>query len=215
MTDRFKKALIDSNIDVNSLIQQLCTMSAVTDRKVPLLDDDVFTRIQSIDDFWSSLRTFWSFYDYDLLRFIIKITECQKAQTVLEKFLSRIDPAVIEDADLVLHCRVNQREGSLKPLLRIKVNAKKCTVKIKEDVKKVISKNFNLEEYALCFKGIKEGCIELLYQISKGVKSHLLQYKITKSILAEFSNYKIIGFYIDDVDIMDDTRFCEGGLLYN
>ena len=207
MTNEIKQALISNKIDVESLIEQLCTISAVRNTNVPLLDENVFTKIKSIDEFWKKLRNFWTVYDYDLLRFIIKITKCGEAQAILEGFLSRIDPAAIEDADLVLHCRVDHREGSLDPVLRIKVNAEKCTLSIKENVKKIITKKFNLEEYALCFKGIKEGCVELIYYVSEAVKSYLLQYKITKSILAEFSTYKIIGLHIDDVDIMDDRRF--------
>ena len=202
MTIRFKQALIDNKVDVNSLIEQLCLMSAVKNKKVPLLDEDVFTKITTVDELWKSLRTFWSVYDYDLLRFIIKFTKCQEAKNILEEFLSRIDLTVIEDADLVLHCRVDQREGSLKPTLRIKINAKQCTYGIQQKVKKIVSEKFNLKEYALRFKGIKEGCIELLYYISKAVMRYLLQCKITRSILAEFSACKIISILINDVDIL-------------
>ena len=202
MTNRFKQALIDHKINVDSLIEQLCTISAVKVKKVPLLDEDVFTKITSVDELWKDLRAFWSIYDYDLLRFIIKITKCKEAQSILEEFLSRIDPKIIEDVDLVLDCKEYQREGSLKPLLRIKVNTEICTVYIKTKVEETVSKNYKLEEYALCFKGIKEGCIELLYHISKAMMEYFLQCKITRSILTEFSACKIIGIHINDVDIL-------------
>ena len=202
MTNKIKQALIDNKVDVDSLIEQLCTISAVSNKNVPLFDKDVFKKIRSIDEFWKSLRTFWNIYDYDLLRFIIKITRCGEAQKTMQEFLSRIDPSTIKDVDLVLHCRVEQREGSLMPTLRIKVNAEDCTCDIQQKVKKVVSKKFNLEEYTLHFKGIKEGCIELLYHISEPVKSYLLQYKINEGTLTEFSAYKIINLYIDDVDII-------------
>ena len=184
MTNKIKQALIDNKIDIDSLIEQLCTISAVSNKNVPLFDKDVFVKIRSVNEFWKSLRTFWNIYDYDLLRFIVRITECEKAQKILEEFLSRIDPSALRDVDLVLHCRVDQREGSLRPTLRIKINA-------------------NLEEYSLHFKGIKDGCIELLYHISEPVKSYLLQYKFSEGVtLADFSIYKIISLYIDDVDII-------------
>ena len=209
MTNKIKQALINNNVEINPLIEQLCTISAVSNKNVPLLDKDVFTKITSVDEFWKSLRTFWSIYDYDLLRFIIKITECGEAQKVLEEFLSRIDPAAIKDVDLVLHCRVEQKEGLLKPILRIKVNAEKYTISIEREVKKIVSEKFNLEEYSLCFKGIKKGCIELLYHISKEIKSYLIQYEITESILTEFSTYKIVGLHIDDIDIIDSRSFIQ------
>ena len=202
MTNKIKQALIDNNIDVDSLIEQLCAISAVCNKNVPLFDKDVFVRIRSIDEFWKSLRTFWNIYDYDLLRFIIKITKCGEAKKILEEFLSRIDPSAIKDVDLVLHYRVDQIEGSLMPTLRIKVNVEKCTYDIQEKVKNMVSEKFNLKEYTLRFKGIKEGCIELLYHVSKSVKSYLLQFKINESTLKEFSISKIISLHIDDVDII-------------
>ena len=201
MTNKFKQALIDNNIDVVSLIEQLCTISAVKNKNVPLFDHDVFLKIRSVEEFWRSLRTFWNIYDYDILWFIVKIAKCRVAQQILEEFLSKIDPSTIKDVDLVLHCKVDQTEGSLRPMLRIKVNAERCTYDIQEKVKKVVSEKFNLENYSLRFKGIKEGCIELLYRISKPVKSYLLQFKLNKSTLAEFSTYKIICLHIDDVDM--------------
>ena len=207
MTNKVKQALIDNKVDVDTLIEQLRTMSAVRDRKVPLLDEDVFVTIRSVDDFWKKLSIFWSVYDYDLLRFIIKITNCRKAQKILEEFISKINPSTIKDVDLVLHCRVDQREGSLMPTLRIKVNAEECTYNVQQNVKKIVSKKFNLEEYSLHFKGIKDGCIELLYHVSKPVKLYLLQYKINESALGEFSTCKIIGLYIDNVDIIDKKIF--------
>ena len=202
MTEKIKQALINSNINVNSLIEQLRSISAVRNRKVPLFDEEVFTKIKSVEEFWKTLSTFWSIYDYDLLRFIVKITKCEDAQKVLEEFLSRIDPTIIEDADLVLDCRVVQKEGWPKPKLRIKINAEKCNCYIKEKVKNVVSKTYNLQQYTLCFKGIKEGCIELIYHISKAVITYLLQCRITGRILTELLACNIISIYINDVDIL-------------
>ena len=202
MTNKIKQALIDNKVDVDSLIEQLRTISAVSNKKVPLFDEDVFARIRSVDEFWKSLSKFWSVCDYDLLRYIIKITECGKAKCILEEFLLKIDPSALRDVDLVLHCRVDQREGSLRPTLRIKINAEECTYNIQEKVKKMISEKFNLKEYSLHFKGIKDGCIELLYHISVPVKSYLLQTFQYKVILGEFSTYDIIGLYVDDDNIV-------------
>ena len=141
MTNKIKQSLINNKVDVDSLIEQLCAMSAVSNKNVPLFDENVFARIRSVDEFWKSLRTFWNIYDYDLLRFIVKIAKCGEAKKVLEEFLSRIDPSALRDVDLVLHCRVHEREGSLMPTLRIKVKAEKCTYDIQQKVKKIVSKS--------------------------------------------------------------------------
>ena len=205
MTNRIKQALISNNVEVASLIEQLCTISAVKTKKVPLFDEDVFEKIKSIDQFWRKLRGCWSIFDYELLQCVIDISECKEAQDILDEFLSRIDPSAIEDVDLVLHCREENQEGSLKPVLRIKVNNKKCTPNIKRMVKAKVSKAYDLDKYALCFRGIKKGCIELLYYISKPLKLHIMQIKISESILKEFLTHKIISLHIDETKIIDNT----------
>ena len=203
MTDRIKQALIRNNIGVASLIEQLCAISAVKTKNVPLFDEDVFEKIKSIDNFWRKLRNFWTIFDYELLLYIIEISNCREAQEIFEDFLSRIDPTAIEDADLVLYCKEEHREGSLKPTLRVKVKTAKCTPNIKSMVEEIVSKAYNLDKYALRFQGIKEGCIELLYYISKPLKLYLIQFNISrKIILGEFLIHKIISLHIDEFELM-------------
>ena len=202
MTDKIKQALINGKINVDSLVEQLHSISGVKNRNVPLFDEEVFTKIKSVEEFWKTLSTFWSIYDYDILRFIIKITNCEDTQKALKEFLSKIDPTVIEDVDLELDCRVEQKEEWRKPKLRIKINAEKCTFGIRKEVEEMVSRTYNLQRYALYFKGIKDGCIELIYHISRAVVTYLLQCKITGRILTEFSACKVISIYVNDVDIL-------------
>ena len=201
MTSRIKQALISNDVNVVLLIEQLCAISTVKNKKVPLFDEDVFERIRSIDELWRKLRIFWNIFDYELLECVVEMSDCGEAQEIFEEFLSRIDPSVIEDVDLVLYCGEEHQEGSLKPVLRIKVNVEKCTVNIKKQVEEIVSKTFNLDKYALRFRGIKEGCIELLYYISKPLKSYLLdllELKISEDTVAELLSYKIMSLHIDD-----------------
>ena len=198
MTNRIKQALINNNVDVVSLIEQLCAISAVKNQKVPLFDEDVFERIKSIDEFWKKLKNFWNIFDYELLQYVVEISDCREAKDIFEKFLSRIDPSEIEDEDLVLHCRVQDREGSLKPVLRIKVNSEKCTLDIKKMVENTVSEAYSLCKYTLRLQGIKKGCVELLYYISKPLKVFLLQFEISESILGNFLTHKIVSLHIDE-----------------
>ena len=139
MTDRIKQALINNKVNVHSLIQQLCTISTVKNKKVPLFDDDVFEKTKSIDDLWKILAKFFSVFDYELLQCVIGLPESKEAQQILDAFLSKIDPSAIEDVDLVLYCKVEHHEGLLKPVLRIKVNSKECTPGIKKQVEEIVS----------------------------------------------------------------------------
>ena len=130
ITNSIEQALIIQNVDVALLIKQLCTISTVKNKNVLLYDDDVFEKIKSIDALWRKLRCFWNIFDYELLEYIIELSDCREAQKIYEEFLSRTGPAAIEDVDLVLYCAEENREGSLKPVLRIKVNAEECTKNI-------------------------------------------------------------------------------------
>ena len=197
MTSNIKQALISNNVDVGLLIERLCAISAVKNKKVPLFDKDVFEKIKSIDEFWKQLRDQWNILDYELLEYIVNISECREAKEVLQEFFSRIDPSAIEDVGLVLDCRKESRKGLLKPVLRIKVNCQKCTPDIKKQVEEIVSKTYNLDKYALRLRSIKNGCIELLYHISKPLKSYLLNFKISQRILTDFHSHEITSVYID------------------
>ena len=202
MTKRIKQALINNNVDVVSLIEQLCAISAVKNKKVPIFDEDVFEEIKSIDGFWKKLRAFWNIHDYDVLQCVVEISDCGEAQDILEKFLSRIDPSAIKDVDLVLHCKEECWEGSLKPVLRIKVNTEECTLDTEQMVKKVVSETYELEKYALHLQSIKDGCIELSYYISKPLKLYLLKFEITENVKAEFLAHNIVSLQIDELELM-------------
>ena len=204
MTTEVKEALIKAKVNVSVLIERLSAITIVKDKKVPLFGDDVFTKIQSIDDLWKKLKDFWIIFDYEVLEFVINLSECKEAQEIFENFRSRIDPSAIEDADLMLYCTAEHRKGFLKPVLRIKVNAdvkaNKCTPEVEKEVKKVVSQKFDLEKHTLRFKGIKKGCIEMVYYISKPLKFHLLNFAITGSNMADFLAHDIISLHIDDTD---------------
>ena len=201
MTVKIKQALINNNVDVVLLIEQLCAISTVRNKKVPLFDEDVFENIKSIDDFWKKMKNFWCIYDYELLLCIVEVADCREAEQIFQQFLSRIDPSAIEDVDLVLHCKPEYLEGLLKPVLRVKINTEKCTKNIKKQAEEIISKKYELDKYGLCFQGIKEGCIELLYYISKPLKLYLSQFEISEDILSEFLACNIISLYIDELEL--------------
>ena len=200
MTTEVKNALIDANVNVAELIIQLCAISVVSNKKVPLFDEDVFTKIQSIDDLWKKLRVFWTIFDYEVLECVISLSKCRRAEDIFKGFMSRIDPSKIEDADLMLHCKEEHWEGSLKPVLRVKIKTDKCTQKVKNKIKKVVSEVYKLKKYQFCFRGIKKGCIEIVYYISQPLKLYLITFAITRDNMVKFLAHDIISLHIDDTD---------------
>ena len=204
MTTKVEDALIKAKVDVAKLINQLSAINVVKNKQVPLFDNDLFERVHSIADLWKILRGFWHIFDYEVLECIIKLSECREAQDIFTDFISRINPSAIVDADLMLHCKEEHWEGSLKPVLRVKVKAEvkanKLTKKVEDKVKRVVSEAYKLKRYNLCFRGIKEGCIEMIYYISKPLKLYLLKFEITGSNMAEFLAHDIISLHINDTE---------------
>lgn len=201
-TSQIKQVLSNSSIDVTSVVEQLQTVTAVRDGDVPLFDKDAFENVTTVETLWQKLNRFWSIFNCDLLKILLRIVQCKKAKEILEEFLSRIDISALEDMDLVLHYEILETQGLIKPLLQIKVRAEKCTNSIKEKVEEVMSLKFNLKEYTLCFKGImQQGSIELVYEISNAVTSYLLECDFTKTDAANFAAHDITLLQINDVKL--------------
>ena len=195
MADQIKNVL-KNKVDIVGLTQKLCSISVTKIKNVPLFDKNLFEGIKSIDDFWNKLRGFWTIFDYELLECVIEVSGCMEAQQILR--VSRIDLLAIEDAELALHCKEEHWEGSLMPVLRIKINAEECTPDVKKSIEKIILKKFNLEKFKICFKGIRKDCIELVYCISKSLKLYLLNFEVTGKDMAEFLSHDIVSIHIDD-----------------
>ena len=201
-TDKIKRALCNSPIDVTSVIEQLQTFSVVRNKNVPLLDEDVFESVTTVERLWQRLSRFWSIYNYDMLRILLRIVKYKRADEIFEEFLSRIDVSAIEDMEIVAHYEVFKRQGLIKLLLRIKVKAETCTNYTRKKVEEVVSSMFNLKEYTLAFRGIKEGCIELIYEISNAMMLYFLQCKFTGYDLAELAAHDVISLYINDMKLI-------------
>ena len=198
LTKGIKKVLLADNIDVASLIEQLLVTSAVKMREVPLFDDDVYDKVSTIDDLWQKLNRFWSVLDYDVLMLVIRLTKCATAQDMLDKFLAKIDANKLKDIDLVPYCKVLQVKGA-RPWLRIKVVTEKCDVLLKDEVKSIICKSFTLEKYALVFRGIKEGCIEFIYEISEATMQYLQSFILNTQMVSSFAMLNITFLQINDI----------------
>ena len=185
MTHRIKNALINNNTDVGSLIEQLSAISTVKGKKVPLFEANIFEKVKTVEDLWKILRSYWSICDYDMLKYVLEIVNCDEADDIFEEFLSRIDPSILKDTEFILSCREYKGEG-LKDHLRVKLRVEALTIEIEEQVKEAISRTYDLEKYALKLKGIKKGCIELIYGISQALQSYLLQFEVTGNDLSYF-----------------------------
>ena len=168
---------------------------------MPIFSPDTFERVSDIKSLWQILSGYWSIFDYDILKRVLRFAKCKEAQRIFNNFLLKIDPALIDDVDLVMYYKVSEISGFTKPVLRVKLKADICNLRHKEIVNKVLSVKFNLEEYALRIKCIKDGCVELMYEISPELKSYLLSCKVMASDVQNLIDCGIICLKIDNMEI--------------
>ena len=197
MTNRIKQALLKHNLNIVSLIEQLRAVNGVKEKKIPIFKEDIFEKVTSIELLWQKLSNFWCLLDYDLLIYLVRLSECEEAAKILNDFISKIDLSKLQDKDIVLKCTLIEQE-CMKPMLRVKVNTEKCDEHATKRVKETLCKQFDLEKYSLCLKCIKQGCFELIYQVSKNVMTYLLEFKITGHIVTELAAQNIVSLQCDD-----------------
>ena len=49
------------------------------DKNVPLLDEDAIENVTTVEKLWQKLNRFWSIFDYDVLRIVLKLIKCKKS----------------------------------------------------------------------------------------------------------------------------------------
>ena len=81
------------------------------------------------------------------------------------------------------------------------VGGGKCTLTAKEKIQNILYECFHLRKVSITFKGVQEGCVKFIYQISAAVKCHMLQSEITPSDVRILVQNYILYISIDDVKL--------------
>ena len=185
---------LKGNVDVHQLLVKLRGCTAVRDRDVPLFAEGTFDVITSIEKLFEKLSGYWHIYDYSILKFLILAAECEAAEKIFEEFLSSFSCSAIINSPLKFRTKILPSGHQL----WVKVEQDEVTVGAEKEVRELICKNYDLERYALIVKGIKEGCTELVYQISPSVKSYILQQKLLFHDASQLKSHKITTLKLDD-----------------
>lgn len=211
-TNKIKEELSKEKVNIKSLVQNLQTFSVTKQKHIPLVEEN--KKIASIDDLWDLLTPFWHIYDYDILHYVVGVANCGRAKKIYESFQSKIDPTVLEEEDLMLHFKKYDREGQ-KPCLRIKVKAKECTLNVKSEIKKVVSKTFDIAEHSLIFRSIQKGCIELSFITpNPSVIQYFEEYEVTGQDIVNLAAHNIQCFLVNEKELrVDPTQI--GSMVRN
>ena len=199
---RLKLIFDNQKFDITSLISSLCSLD---DKNTTIFSTDkAFKEIHSTTELFHHIGQYCSIYDYELLEAFVESTECEEAVKLLDDFTQELRFSILSDLSLL------SKDGELRDpqdfmpgthKLVVKYVGGKCTLKTKEIVQNIIYESFHLKKVSIIFKGVQEGCIAFVYQISPTVKSYLLQYPLTtKDIELLFEN-QIKYFIVDDEEL--------------
>ena len=202
VVEKLRLIIESRKLDINSLILKLCSLD---DANTTIFSTDkAFIKIHSTTELFHHIGQYCNIYDYELLAAFVESTECEEAKKLWDDFTKELDCSILSDLDLL------SKDGELRypkdfmsesHKLVIKYVGGKCTLKIKEMVQKIIYDCFRLIKGSIIFKGVQEGCVSFVYQISPTVKSYLLQYPLTAMNIALLSEYQIKSFIIDGEEL--------------
>ena len=194
------RVIIDSQrLDISSLILNLCSIDE--DNITIFSTDKALKEIHSTVELFHHIGQYCSIYDYELLEAFVESTECKEAIKLLDDFTKELRCSILNDLNLLSKDGELRDPKDLMPgthKLIIKYVGGKCTMKTKEIVQNIICECFHLKKGSIIFKGVQEGCVAFVYQISPSVKSYLLHYSLATNDIILLLKHQIIRFIIDD-----------------
>ena len=176
--------------------------------------DEAFIKINNTNDLFLHIGMYCSMYDFDLLLALVESTECQEAVKLLDDFTEELRCSILKDLDLLSEdgelLKLRDSCKALNHKLVIKyVGGSKFTLKAKEKIQNIIYQCFHLKKGCVIFKGVQEGCVAIVYQISAAVKSHILQIEVTPSDMTMLDDHHIISVSIDDVKLKISSQISQ------
>ena len=188
-------------------------LSAVDDDNHTIFStDDAYNSIKTMSHLFQKIGQYCSLYDYELLQKLVESTECDKAIKLLDEFTDELNNSIINELNLLTIFQVQS-----KPIqaisgmftLEIKYTGKTCTLPMKNMIQRVIYEAFKLKPGSVFLRGLQEGCIVLIYQISSVVRSYLLSYKLGDREFVLLAAHKIKCVTVDDIELQVPPEFLE------
>ena len=199
VVDKLRLIIDSQKLDITSQILKLCSLDE--DNTTIFSTVKVFKEIHSTTELFLHIGQYCNIYDYELLEAFVESTECEEAVKLLDDFTKELSCSILSDLNLL------SKDGELRDpkdfmpgthKLVIKYVGGKCTLKTKEIVTNIIYESFHLRKGSIVFKGVQEGCIAFIYQISPIVKSYLLHYLLTTEDIELLFKNQIKYFIIDE-----------------
>ncbi|XP_065900889.1 uncharacterized protein [Dysidea avara] len=210
VVNKIKQTMEEKHFDVDELIMNLS--AADEDNHTVFSTDVAYNTIKTIPDLFKKIGQYCSVYDYELLQVLVESVDCEEAIKLLEGFTEELNNSIINELDLLRIFQEQPKPTQLMPgthKLVIKYTGNICTLPMKNMIQRVVFECFKLKPGSVILRGIEEGCIALIYQISAAVKSYLLHYKLGHQEFTLLATHKIKCVIVDGTEIQVPPEFLE------
>jgi len=216
LIDSFQSEYIRTWITIKNILKSyLCKIDYKVDDAVEILCgtseyydiclDDWVKNATDYSVIFKYIAKYNSIYDYSMLQMFIEVVKCKDAEQVLQEFETKFEESLLNKMDLMELIKNEGRMPSVE--LRVKYNGLSLNEKEKKMIKKIVCNTFNLPEHSIFFHHAEDGCIALIFEISRSVKDYLLSLKICAGSLVQCSKLCILQFIIGDRKLNVPTDF--------
>lgn len=171
---------LETTVTVRQFATALLALGAyepVLKKEQSLLEDheDELFQAESISDIYRIIRPYMSFFNPELLGYIIKTRGTPQNLVDFKKYLVKLDlfcqsivvpPVVLSNDEQSL--TVEKREE-----IKIKLDLSDRRLQRIRDVKSSVAKILRVKEVALCLVSVNEGCTEVVIMVPRFVVKHV------------------------------------------
>ena len=124
----------------------------------------------SVEDITSQLNSYWSFFNFKLLEFVLKASRDARIECKLRHYIQKFESLKLIDLPSLLHPIKNVR-GFCSEMLRVRFKAEVTTVEDLISIRDCFASIHQIEPYSLLLRHIDQKRCELSFLIVEGVEA--------------------------------------------
>ena len=166
--------------------------------KLSLLSHPIVETITSIRTMFTLIRQIYRFYDFSVLKILVRISNCSEAQKLIQEYEKEINDLLIQDLKLTPLLETEEyMHSSNSNKLEILCEMETMSARQYNFITDTL-KTIGLPPGSLLLKVVKQGSLIIVYEISPRLKDYLLNLSITTHMLKPLADLKIRSLIIND-----------------
>ena len=166
--------------------------------KLSLLSHPIIETITSIHTMFTLIRKIYRFYDFSVLKILVRVSNCTEAQKLIHEYEEKINDLLIQDLDLkpLLETEEYMHSGNSNKL-EILCQMKTMTARQYNFITDTLA-TIGLPPGSVLLKVVIQGSLIIVYEISPRLKDYLLNLSIIARMLKPLADLKIRSLIIND-----------------